>query len=134
MIDGVRILRSGEVPVRERGGGVRTRELVTAESDTVFTSGTTEFDPGAAVGFHTHNCAESVLVLQGEARFDFGGESTQMAVGDATFVPEGVPHRFVNTGSGPMRLHFVYGSAEPTRTMVDTGETFAIGSRHDVVS
>lgn len=131
----MRILRAGEAAVRDRGSGVRTTHLVTAETGaTVFTTGMTQFAPGAALGFHFHDCAESVLVLEGEARFDRGEASDVMAAGDATFVPAGVAHRFVNVGRDVMRLYFVYGSATPTRTMVATGETFAIGSQQDVVS
>jgi quercetin dioxygenase-like cupin family protein len=133
--DGVRIIRAGDGEVRDRGAGVRTRHLVTAESgDTVFATGTTEFAAGAALGLHFHDCSESVLVLEGEARFDHGDGSDAMGAGDTTFVPAGVPHRFVNVGDGVLRLYFVYGSAMPTRTMVATGETFPIGSQQDVVS
>jgi quercetin dioxygenase-like cupin family protein len=135
MDDGVRVLKADDGDVRDRGSGVRTRHLVTAESGaTVFTTGTTEFQVGAALGFHFHDCAESVLVLEGNARFDHDGGSETMSAGDTTFVPAGVAHRFVNAGAGALRLYFVYGSATPTRTMVETGETFPIGSQQDVVS
>jgi quercetin dioxygenase-like cupin family protein len=135
MTEEVRIIRAADVVVRDRGGGVRTTHLVTAASarETPFVNGVTEFDPGAALDFHYHDCPESVLVLEGRARFELEDGSHPMEAGDATFVPAGVPHRFVNTGDDRMRLFFVYGSSSPTRTMVASGKTFPIGSPDDVL-
>lgn len=130
-----RIFRAAEADVRDRGAGVRTVDLVNgAAAETTFVSGFTEFEPGAALGFHHHDCDESVVVIEGSARFELEKAAHELAAGDATLVPAGVPHRFVNAGPGRMRLLFVYGSSTPTRTMLDSGETFSIGSQHDVVS
>lgn len=114
---------------------MRTLHLLPAHDagTTPFVAGITEFQPGAVVGFHSHNCAESVLVLEGRARFEAGDVVHELAADDLTFVPAGVAHRLRNNGSGVMRLFFVYGAAAPTRTMIDSGETFPIGSDRDVV-
>lgn len=135
MNERARILRAADVHVRERGGGVRTTHLITAETvpGAPLVNGITAFEPGAALGFHYHDCDESVLVLEGAGRFDSTGSAEDVRAGDVTFVPAGVAHRFVNTGPGQMRLFFVYLSHAPTRTMVETGETFPIGSVDDVV-
>jgi HTH-type transcriptional repressor of puuD len=53
----------------------------------------------------------------GDDRFD-------LEAGDATWVPAGVPHRFANRGQGRLRIYWVYGGREVTRTIVATGETF----------
>lgn len=126
-----RIFRRSRAEYRERGNGVRTADI--ARAGTVFVTGITEFAPGAGLGLHFHNCDESVIVMEGVARFDMNDESHELESGDATYVPAGVVHRFVNAGSNLMRLFFVYGSDTPTRTMVDTGETIAVGSYRDVV-
>jgi HTH-type transcriptional regulator, repressor for puuD len=52
-----------------------------------------------------------------------GQDSFELEAGDATWVPAGVPHRFANRGQGPMRIYWVYGGREVTRTIVATGET-----------
>ena len=39
-------------------------------------------------------------------------------------MPEGVPHRFANRGQSRLRIYWVYGGREVTRTIVATGETF----------
>jgi len=50
---------------------------------------------------------------------------------EATWVPAGVPHRFLNRGDEPMRIYWVYGGRDVTRTITATGETFVHLSEHD---
>jgi quercetin dioxygenase-like cupin family protein len=98
------VLRARELVPYDRGGGVRTVQLVTADVGSQFLNGTTEFDPGASLPLHSHNCEESVMVLEGEAAFEAAGELIEMEAGDTTWVPAGVVHRFSNRGAGPMRI------------------------------
>jgi hypothetical protein len=46
-------------------------------------------------------------------------------------VPAGIPHRFLNRGDGPMRIYWVYGGRDVTRTITATGETFEHLSESD---
>ena len=41
---------------------------------------------------------------------------------DTTFIPAGVPHRFINRGKSEMRILWIYGSISVTRTYMETGE------------
>ena len=84
----------------------------------------TEFPAECGLPLHTHNVEESVLVLAGQARAEIDGKFFDLAVGDVTWVPAGVPHRFVNAGSDEMRIYWVYGGRYVTRTICATGETF----------
>ncbi len=129
MTEQARITRFRENAAVDRGGGVRTVYLVRplAGADGLMT-GITEFSPGSALPMHFHNCAESVSVLEGEATFDDGGTEHELRVHDATYVPAGVHHRFINRGPRTMRILFIYASTAPTRTLVDTGQTFAVGT------
>lgn len=103
----------------ERGGGVRTWHLVTKERGaTEFLTGITEFDPGSALAPHFHNCQESVTVLEGRAVFEADGETGELGPNNATLVPTGTVHRFRNPGPGRLRILFVYGSIDATRTAV----------------
>jgi HTH-type transcriptional regulator, repressor for puuD len=119
------VIRAGQVERFDRGAGVVTLPYVgrwNAEGNRV-TTGITVFAPGTAIPLHTHNVEESVLVLEGEAAAVVGQDSFELEAGDATWVPAGVPHRFANRGQGPMRIYWVYGGREVTRTIVATGET-----------
>lgn len=120
------VMRSGTMKRFDRGAGVVTLPYVgkwNAEGNLV-TTGITEFEPGTAIPLHTHNVEESVFILEGEATAVVDGKSFDLEAGDATWVPAGVPHRFVNRGQGRMRIYWVYGGREVTRTLVATGETF----------
>ena len=119
------VLRHTEIEPFDRGTGVRTLPYVgkwNAEGNKV-TTGITEFPPGAGIPLHTHNVEETVLVLEGEATAQIGDGSYDLDAGDATWAPAGVPHRFANRGTGPMRIYWVYGGREVTRTICATGET-----------
>ena len=119
-------LRAGGIERFDRGAGVVTLPYVgkwNAEGNLV-TTGITVFELGTAIPLHTHNVEESVLILEGEATAVVDGDSFDLEAGDATWVPAGVPHRFANRGPGVMRIYWVYGGREVTRTLVATGETF----------
>jgi HTH-type transcriptional regulator, repressor for puuD len=119
------VLRAGELPRLERGPGVVTLPYVgrwNADGNQV-TTGITELEPGTAIPLHTHNVEETVLVLDGLATAVVGEDSFDLEAGDGTWVPAGVPHRFANRGQGRLRIHWVYGGREVSRTIVATGET-----------
>jgi len=126
------ILWSTEAEWIERGNGIRTRYLATTDAGaTAFLTGITEFDEKAFLPFHSHNCEESVVVLEGSAIFETEGEEFEIDANDTTIVPTAIVHRFVNRGQGRLRILWIYGSTAATRTLADTGKTVPIGSVED---
>ena len=126
------ILRPKELKTNDRGGGARTTPLVTRKcGSTSMINGITAFDPGASIGLHKHNCEESVMVLDGHAIAEIDGVRHQLGPNDTTWIPAGIPHRFINASdSQPMRIFWVYASIDATRTMIATGEEGAIDAEH----
>jgi quercetin dioxygenase-like cupin family protein/heme-degrading monooxygenase HmoA len=126
------ILRPAELPFKDRGSGARTTPLVTAaRGGTTYLNGVTRFDPGAAIGHHTHNVAESVMVIQGSAIVDIDGVRSPLNTFDTTFVPANIPHHFENASDAePMAIFWTYGSLDSTRTMIATGEHGRIDGEH----
>jgi quercetin dioxygenase-like cupin family protein/heme-degrading monooxygenase HmoA len=126
------ILRPAELPATDRGAGARTVPLVTsARGATAFLNGITSFEPGAAIGHHIHNVAESVVVVQGDAVVDIDGARTPLKVFDTTFVPANIPHHFENASdTAPMKIFWTYASVEATRTLVGSGEHSRIDAEH----
>jgi quercetin dioxygenase-like cupin family protein len=124
------IIRPSEVTPHERGGGARTIPLVTTRvGSTSLLNGITEFDPNAAIPLHTHNCEESVMVLEGEAIVELDGVEHRMGANDTTWVPANIPHRFINASkSSTMRIFWTYASVVATRTILATGDTRSIDS------
>jgi quercetin dioxygenase-like cupin family protein len=127
------VIDPSQVEVFDRNEGVSTVPYVgkwNSERATI-TTGVTRFAPGTALALHTHNVEESVLVLEGEAVVEVGDTSIDLVAGEATWVPSGIPHRFINRGAGEMAIYWVYGGREVTRTICATGETFEHLSAQD---
>jgi quercetin dioxygenase-like cupin family protein/quinol monooxygenase YgiN len=126
------VFRLADLPSKDRGAGAKTTPLVTAaRGGTTYLNGITQFLPGAAIGHHTHNVAESVIVIQGHAVVDIDGAETSLATFDTTFVPANIPHHFTNASdTEPMAIFWTYGSLDSTRTMSATGERGRIDDEH----
>lgn len=126
------VLRPDQIKSHDRGGGARTTPLVLPSvGATTFINGITEFSPGTAIPFHSHNCEESVVLLEGHAYLDIGGEVHELKPLDTTFIPPNVPHRFRNMSSTEgMKILWIYASVNATRTLTETGETRPITAEH----
>ncbi|BCF95045.1 cupin domain-containing protein [Paraburkholderia largidicola] len=126
------ILRPNEIARHDRGGGAATTPLVSRRiGATGFINGITEFRPGAVIPFHSHNCEESVVLLEGEAVIDINGESVPLSQFDTTWIPPNVVHRFRNASEkSPMKILWIYASMDATRTLEETGETRPVASEH----
>ena len=121
-----KVLRPAEIERFDRGNGVVTVPFVgkwNAEANRV-TTGMTVFSPGTGIPLHSHNVEETVLVFAGEATAVVGEERFDLVAGQATWVPAGIPHCFVNRGPGELTIYWVYGGRDVTRTITATGETF----------
>lgn len=123
------LIRFGSAASVARGDGIESIRLTPEPlEDQPFTMGITSFPPGTSIRLHSHNCVEQVTLLEGEADVELEGTVHSVTPYDTTQVPAGAPHRFMNTGDGPMRILWVYGATDVTRTFPDTGET--VGQFH----
>ncbi|MBH1965109.1 MAG: cupin domain-containing protein [Comamonadaceae bacterium] len=127
------LLQPDTIKSHDRGGGARTTPLVGKSiGATAFITGYTEFNGGAEIPFHHHNTEESVVLIEGDAIFDIDGQSIPVKKGDVTFIPPNVPHRFRNASpTNPMKILWIYGSMNASRTLVETGETRPISLEHN---
>jgi mannose-6-phosphate isomerase-like protein (cupin superfamily) len=67
---------------------------------------------GATVGRHYHVETEEIYyVLRGSGRMTVGEESREVSAGDAVYIPRGLAHTLVNTGTEPMFILLVCGPA-----------------------
>lgn len=127
------VLKPSEIKSHNRGGGASTTPLVTSSvGSTSFINGITAFAPGAAIPFHSHNCEESVLLLEGEAILDIYDESIPLQPLDTTWVPANVSHRFRNVSNTRLMMIFwTYARADATRTLTETGMTNFVSTEHN---
>lgn len=126
------VLRPSQISSHDRGGGARTTPLVGPSTGaTAFINGITEFAPGTAIPFHSHNCEESVVLLEGTAVLDINGESVPIQPLDTTWIPPNVPHRFRNlSDTQPMKILWIYARLDATRTLTETGVTHFVSAEH----
>ena len=126
------VLRPTELKSYDRGGGARTTPLVSPSlGATGFINGITEFGPGVAIPFHSHNCEESVMLLSGHAYLDIDSQVHELKPLDTTWIPPHVPHRFRNrSDTEPMKILWTYASVGATRTLLETGETRPVSAEH----
>ena len=126
------LLKPEELPRHERGGGASTTPLVTrALGSSSFITGYTSFEGGAVIPFHSHNCQESVVLMEGRAILDIDGLEYELKPHDVTFIPPDVSHRFRNLSpTEPMKILWIYATPEATRTLTDTGVTNPVAAEH----
>lgn len=117
----MKVVLASELPIDRSDPGVEALRLVNRERGAAtMTAGVATFEPGAAVSLHTHNCEETVIVLEGRARADVEGQSFQLGKYDTTIMPAGVRHRFVNESREPMAIAYFYPTVNVRRDCVDS--------------
>jgi quercetin dioxygenase-like cupin family protein len=127
------VLRPSALPSHDRGGGARTTPLVSPSiGASAFINGITSFAPGSAIPFHSHNCEESVMLLEGDAILDIDGKEISLQALDTTWIPPNVSHRFRNlSATEPMKIFWIYARVDATRTITETGQTNFVSAEHN---
>ncbi len=77
------------------------------------------FQPGASLPCHIHAYDESITISQGSAKCLVQGRQYELSGCATAYVPEGLPHRFLNQSNQEMAMIWVYAGAEPDRQIVD---------------
>lgn len=70
-----------------------------------------ESPPGGGAVLHNHPYEEIFITLAGEATFTVGDATIEVGAGEIVVAPADVPHKFVNSGSGPLRQIDIHPSA-----------------------
>ena len=59
--------------------------------------------PGEGPKLHKHPYEEVFIIQEGSATYTIGSITLEATAGQIAIVPAGVPHKFVNSGSGRLR-------------------------------
>jgi mannose-6-phosphate isomerase-like protein (cupin superfamily) len=70
--------------------------------------------PGVGPAVHRHPYPEVFVVEEGEATFRLGDEEVVVLAGHVVVGPPNVPHGFVNSGTGGLRLTAIHGAGRFT--------------------
>ncbi len=73
---------------------------------------TVDTEPGDGPKLHRHPYEEVFVVIDGEATFTLGDEQRVVHGGEIVVAPPGLPHAFVNSGSGRLRSVDIHASPE----------------------
>jgi quercetin dioxygenase-like cupin family protein len=80
-----------------------------------------EFEPGGAIGRHTHPGEELSIVLEGSLTLEIDGQPAKtIKAGESFFVPAGVVHAGKNAGSGKAVVFATYivEKGKPVATLI----------------
>src|SRR6476661_7472540 len=72
--------------------------------------------PGSGPQLHSHPYEEIFIVQEGQATLTIGDATIEATGGQIVIVPAGVPHKFVNSGTGMLRQVDIHAS----RRMITT--------------
>ena len=59
--------------------------------------------PGGGPRLHSHPYEEVFIVQEGRATYTVGDATVEVTAGQVVVAAAGVPHKFVNSGDGPLR-------------------------------
>jgi len=59
--------------------------------------------PGEGPKLHQHPYEEVIIIQEGSATYTIGATTLEATAGQIAIVPAGVPHKFINSGSGRLR-------------------------------
>ncbi|TFB14130.1 cupin domain-containing protein [Filobacillus milosensis] len=79
-----------------------------------------ELNQGNYLGEHTDSAEEVVLILEGEAEVSIGEEQVEAKAGQVIIIPEMVPHKIKNIGTGKVRCVGVFSKDDVTSTFTHT--------------
>jgi mannose-6-phosphate isomerase-like protein (cupin superfamily) len=77
--------------------------------------------PGGGSRLHKHPYEEIFVTLEGEATFTVGDATIEVSAGQVVVAPAGVPHKFVNSGSGPLRQVDIHPSGRIQQVNIPRG-------------
>jgi mannose-6-phosphate isomerase-like protein (cupin superfamily) len=70
-----------------------------------------DLPPGGGPRLHRHPYEEVFIILEGRATFTVGATTVEATAGQVLVAPPNMPHKFVNSGEGPLRQIDIHASA-----------------------
>lgn len=69
-----------------------------------------DMPPGEGPRLHKHPYEEVFIILEGRSTFTVGSTTLEAEAGQVVIAPPDTPHKFVNSGSGPLRQIDIHAS------------------------
>lgn len=108
-LSGVRVVPLGDVPAIDLPGGSWSRVLLTGERvGSASALGFSSFAPGTATAMLSHATEELAYVLGGHGELRLDDDVVPYGPDSALYIPAGVWHAVVNTGTEPVTMVFAF--------------------------
>ncbi len=76
-------------------------------------------EPGGGMPNHINTVEHEQYVLRGHARISIGGDVFEVQAGDVVFIPEGVPHWYLNIGEENFEFLCLIPNKEDKVTLIE---------------
>jgi quercetin dioxygenase-like cupin family protein len=88
--------------------------LVTGkDAQVVFMNITPKTNPNNEIGLETHPFDQVIFVVEGQAKSVLNGKKSTVTAGDMIFIPQGIPHNFINLNvKKPFKIISVYSATD----------------------
>lgn len=88
--------------------------LVTGkDAQVVFMNITPKTNPNNEIGLETHQFDQVIFVVEGQAKSVLNGKKSTVTAGDMIFIPQGIPHNFINLNvKKPFKIISVYSATD----------------------
>ena len=88
--------------------------LVTGkDAQVVFMNITPKPNPNNEIGLETHQFDQVIFVVEGQAKSVINGKKSTVTAGDMIFIPQGIPHNFINLNvKKPFKIISVYSATD----------------------
>lgn len=88
--------------------------LVTGkDAQVVFMNITPKTNPKNEIGMETHKFDQVIFVVEGRAKSVLNGKNSTVTAGDMIFIPQGIPHNFINLNANkPFKIISVYSATD----------------------
>ena len=94
------VKHANDVPTQVvKAGDMATMQvLISSQEGPHFAMRRFIMEPGGGMPNHTNTVEHEQYVLKGQANIGIADEIYEVKAGDVVFIPEGVPHWYMNTG------------------------------------
>lgn len=83
------------------------------EAQVVFMNVTPKTNPKNEIGMETHKFDQVIFVVEGKAKSVLNDKNSTVKAGDMVFIPQGVPHNFINLDSKkPFKIISIYSATD----------------------
>ncbi|MCW8417584.1 cupin domain-containing protein [Fluoribacter dumoffii] len=88
--------------------------LVTGKAaQVVFMNITPKTNPKNEIGMETHKFDQVIFVVEGQAKSILNGKNSTVTAGDMIFIPQGMPHNFININAKkPFKIISIYSATD----------------------